>query len=90
MQFEDSPRPRPLLLVAAGALIDGAGRVLRGPDDVAAIVLVDRRFCDPAYDAHLPAWWREELVRCADPVPALEEFWRARSRTRAGLPSSDA
>jgi DNA excision repair protein ERCC-2 len=78
------------LLPGLARSVQAAGRVLRGPDDVAAIVLVDRRFCDPAYDAHLPAWWREERVACADPVPALEEFWRARSRTRAGLPSSDA
>jgi Rad3-related DNA helicase len=50
--------------------------VLRGPDDVAAIVLLDRRFAEPEYFDRLPAWWRAELVRTDDPVPLLEAFWR--------------
>jgi len=78
------------LLPGLARSAQAAGRVLRGPEDVAAIVLVDRRFSDPAHAAHLPGWWRDEVVRCADPVPALEEFWRARSRARGGLPSSGA
>jgi DNA excision repair protein ERCC-2 len=56
--------------------VQAGGRVLRGPDDVAAIVLLDRRFAEPEYFDRLPAWWRAELVRADDPVPLLEAFWR--------------
>jgi DNA excision repair protein ERCC-2 len=58
------------------------GRVLRGPDDVGAIVLLDRRFQEPEYFERLPAWWRDEIVFTSDPVPALEEFWRSAGRAR--------
>jgi DNA excision repair protein ERCC-2 len=78
------------LLPGLARSVQAAGRVLRGPDDVAAIVLVDRRFCEPQYRDRLPAWFREELVQTADPVPALEAFWRARSRAARVLPSSGA
>lgn len=78
------------LLPGLARAVQSAGRVLRGPDDVAAIVLVDRRFCEPAYRDRLPAWWREELVQTGDPVPALEAFWRDGGRAGGVLPSSDA
>ncbi|MGH2901522.1 MAG: helicase C-terminal domain-containing protein, partial [Solirubrobacteraceae bacterium] len=78
------------LLPGLARAVQSAGRVLRGPDDVAAIVLVDRRFGEPAYRDRLPAWWRDELIQTGDPVPALEAFWRAGGRVRAVLPSSDA
>ena len=76
------------LLPGLARAVQAAGRVLRGPDDVAAIVLVDRRFCEPLYRDRLPAWWREELVQAADPVPALEAFWRTGGRASGVLPSS--
>ena len=69
--------------------VQAGGRVLRGPDDVAAIVLLDRRFGEPEYFDRLPAWWRAELVRASDPVPALEAFWATRPQPR-GLSSSRA
>jgi len=78
------------LLPGLARAVQAAGRVLRGPDDVAAIVLVDRRFCEPRYRDRLPAWWREELVQTGDPVPALEAFWRTCGRTSGVLPSSGA
>lgn len=78
------------LLPGLARAVQAAGRVLRGPDDVAAIVLVDRRFCEPLYRDRLPAWWREELVQTADPVPALEAFWRGDGRASRVLPSSGA
>jgi DNA excision repair protein ERCC-2 len=56
--------------------VQAGGRVLRGPDDVGAIVLLDRRFAEPEYFDRLPAWWRDEIVFTSDPVPALEAFWR--------------
>jgi Rad3-related DNA helicase len=70
--------------------VQAAGRVLRGPDDVAAIVLLDRRFCEPQYPRRLPSWWREELLQTGDPLPALETFWRAGGRRARVLPSSGA
>ena len=78
------------LLPGLARAVQAAGRVLRGPDDVAAIVLVDRRFCEPLYRDRLPAWWREELVQTADPVPALEAFWASGGRAPRVLPSSPA
>src|SRR5262249_47182267 len=56
--------------------VQAGGRVLRGPDDVAAIVLLDRRFAEPEYFERLPAWWRQELVQSEDPARELAEFWR--------------
>jgi DNA excision repair protein ERCC-2 len=76
------------LLPGLARAVQAAGRVLRGPDDVAAIVLVDQRFCEPRYRDRLPVWWREELVQAADPVPALDAFWRTGGRARGLLPSS--
>ena len=78
------------LLPGLARAVQAAGRVLRGPDDVAAIVLLDRRFCEPRYRERLPSWWREELVQTGDPVPALEAFWRAGGRGPVVLPSSRA
>jgi DNA excision repair protein ERCC-2 len=62
--------------------VQAGGRVLRGPDDVGAIVLLDRRFSEPEYFDRLPAWWRDEIVFTSDPVPALEAFWRGGSGAR--------
>jgi DNA excision repair protein ERCC-2 len=76
------------LLPGLARAVQAAGRVLRGPDDVAAIVLVDRRFGEPLYRDRLPAWWREELVQTSDPVPALEAFWQRTGRRSGVLPSS--
>ena len=62
--------------------VQAGGRVLRGPDDVGAIVLLDRRFSEPEYFDRLPAWWRDEIIFTSDPVPALEAFWRGASGAR--------
>jgi len=62
--------------------VQAGGRVLRGPDDVGAIVLLDRRFAEPEYFDRLPAWWRDEIVFTSDPVPALEAFWRGAPAAR--------
>jgi DNA excision repair protein ERCC-2 len=77
------------LLPGLARAVQAAGRVLRGPDDVAAIVLVDRRFTEPVYRDRLPGFWRDELVQTADPVPVLEAFWRDAGRRAAVLQSSD-
>jgi DNA excision repair protein ERCC-2 len=66
------------LLPGLARAVQSAGRALRGPDDVAAIVLLDRRFAEPLYRERLPAWWREELAIVPDCAPALEAFWRGR------------
>ncbi|HTO52926.1 MAG TPA: ATP-dependent DNA helicase [Myxococcota bacterium] len=62
--------------------VQAGGRVLRGPDDVGAIVLLDRRFGEPDYFDRLPAWWRDEMVLTDDPARALEAFWQSGGRAR--------
>ena len=62
----------------------------RWADDVAAIVLVDRRFCEPRYRDRLPGWIRDDLVQASDPVPALEAFWRRCGQASGDSPSSGA
>jgi DNA excision repair protein ERCC-2 len=57
--------------------VQAGGRVLRGPDDVGAIVLVDRRFAEPEYFDRLPGWWRDEIVLTDDPARALTAFWQS-------------
>ena len=76
------------LLPGLARAVQAAGRPLRGPDDTAAIVLLDRRFAEPRYRDALPAWWREELVVVPDCGPALEAFWAGRGRVAGHLPSS--
>ena len=56
--------------------VQAGGRVLRGPDDVGAIVLLDRRFAEPEYFDRLPGWWRDEIVLSEDPARELAAFWR--------------
>jgi DNA excision repair protein ERCC-2 len=67
------------LFPGLGRAVQAAGRVLRGPEDRAAIVLLCRRFSEPMYRERLPAWWREELLDVSDPLPALRAFWEAGS-----------
>jgi DNA excision repair protein ERCC-2 len=62
--------------------VQAGGRVLRGPDDVGAIVLLDRRFGEPEYFERLPGWWRDEIVLSDDPARALEAFWQGVRRPR--------
>ncbi len=78
------------LLPGLARAVQSAGRVLRSADDVAAIVLVDRRFCEPRYRDRLPVWIRDELVQVSDPVPALEAFWQRSGRAPRVLPHSRA
>lgn len=78
------------LLPGLARAVQSAGRVLRSADDVAAIVLVDRRFCEPRYRDRLPGWIRDDLVQASDPVPALEAFWLRCGRASGDSPSSGA
>jgi Rad3-related DNA helicase len=78
------------LLPGLARAVQSAGRVLRSADDVAAIVLVDRRFCEPRYRDRLPGWIRDDLVQASDPVPALEAFWRRCGQASGNSPSSGA
>jgi DNA excision repair protein ERCC-2 len=64
------------LLPGLARAVQAGGRPLRSAADRAAIVLLCRRFSEPMYREHLPAWWRAELLEVSDPLPALRAFWR--------------
>jgi DNA excision repair protein ERCC-2 len=54
-------------------VVQAAGRVVRGPEDRGAVVLVDRRFRHREVAALLPAEWAPRVPE--DPVSALREFF---------------
>jgi DNA excision repair protein ERCC-2 len=58
--------------------IQAAGRVIRTPDDVGLIVLLDRRFTFPNYARCLPPDWYDESpgeLVSRDPARDVREFW---------------
>jgi DNA excision repair protein ERCC-2 len=56
-------------------VVQACGRVIRGPHDRGVIVLIGRRFCEPAYRDKLPADWVRDWQVADDPVPAVRAFW---------------
>ena len=54
-------------------VVQAAGRVIRTPDDIGAIVLVGRRFLLREYQAFFPPEW--SAVRSADPETDLSGLW---------------
>ena len=50
-----------------------AGRVLRTPEDRGVVVLIGRRFKQPAYKECLPAEWFPSVPRSLD--QELQHFW---------------
>jgi Rad3-related DNA helicase len=53
-----------------------AGRVIRSERDRGVVVLLERRFQQPAYARHLPAHWNPEYCNDADTLEqSLREFW---------------
>ena len=58
-----------------------AGRVIRGEQDRGVVVLLERRFAQPANAQYLPRWWRPQ--HCND-LPALQralhEFWQSQDQ----------
>ena len=54
-------------------VVQAAGRVIRTPDDIGAIVLVGRRFLLREYQAFFPPEWA--AVRSANPETDLSGLW---------------
>jgi len=80
-----------MLYPAMQRVVQAAGRVHRTASDDGVIVLLDRRFAQPAYASCFPPHWYDaapdELV-AADPVPVLERFWRRRGFSRELVPAT--
>jgi len=54
-------------------VVQAAGRVIRGPEDVGAIVLIGQRFVRNDYCAFFPDDWNPQ--RCTDVEVALDRMW---------------
>jgi Rad3-related DNA helicase len=53
-----------------------AGRVIRSEQDRGVVVLLDRRFRQPAYARHLPPHWSPQYCNNAQSLEqSLQEFW---------------
>ena len=65
-------------------VIQAAGRVIRTPEDRGVIVLLGRRFAEPAYAGCMPPEWYRydpgELVT-NDPLARLAAFWAGAGQT---------
>ena len=61
------------LVPGMNRVVQAAGRVVRGPAERGAVVLVGRRFGWRGYQELLPEEW--QASRSEDPVAALREFW---------------
>ncbi len=61
------------LVPGMGRVVQAAGRVVRGPEDRGAVVLVGRRFLQRDYAAFFPEDWAPE--RTTAPGEALAGFW---------------
>ncbi len=55
-------------------VVQAAGRVVRGPADRGAIILVDPRFTHREVQQYFPSHWDPEVVRCEDLGEALSRF----------------
>lgn len=65
------------LVPGLSKVVQAAGRVVRGPDDVGCVVLVGRRFGWRDYQAFFPAWWTP--TRSDTPGDDVAAFWQAQS-----------
>ncbi|MCB9730978.1 MAG: ATP-dependent DNA helicase [Deltaproteobacteria bacterium] len=61
------------LVPGMSRVIQAAGRLVRGPQDRGAVVLVGRRFGWSAYSAFFPSFW--ELRSEDHPAEAVRAFW---------------
>ena len=57
-------------------VVQAAGRVVRGPTDRGAVVLVCRRFQQHAYQAYFPPEWAPEAT--SEPAARLRQFFSHR------------
>jgi DNA excision repair protein ERCC-2 len=67
------------LVPGMNRVVQAAGRVVRGPKERGAVVLVGRRFGWRGYQELLPEEW--EARRSDDPVADLRDFWSSHPRT---------
>jgi len=56
-------------------VVQAAGRVIRGPQELGVIVLFGRRFAEPRYRELLPGYWQDEALEVEDPEPVVKSFW---------------
>lgn len=60
-------------------VLQAAGRLIRSPQDRGSLLLVDRRYRQPAYRAAFPPHWQTQTVRHPDQLrTALLDFWSGR------------
>ena len=65
-----------------------AGRVIRGEEDRGVVVLLERRFAQPAYAQYLPRWWQPQYCNDLGALQqALASFWESQKELSA-TPSS--
>jgi len=55
-------------LPAVNRSLQALGRVLRTPEDRGVLVLAEKRFLEKGVRRALPAWIKEEMVECTDPL----------------------
>lgn len=58
-------------------VVQMAGRLLRGPDDRGALLLVDERFAQRRYAQFFPDYWQPQVLNAAAVPGVLEKFWSA-------------
>ena len=56
-------------------VVQAAGRVARGPTDRGAVVMIDPRFTESAYQKYFPHHWRSRPVMSNAIGSALANFW---------------
>ncbi len=64
-------------------VVQAAGRVVRGPEDRGAVVLVCRRFQQHAFQAYFPPEWVPEAT--SRPADALQAFFSGHTRAQEGV-----
>jgi DNA excision repair protein ERCC-2 len=69
-----------MVIPAMNRVIQAAGRLIRGPDDYGALILMDRRFCQEPFLDLLPRhWFRDGSIQLlSDGMSELAEFWSFR------------
>lgn len=75
-----------MVIPGMNRVIQAAGRLIRGPDDYGALILVDRRFClEPFFDLLPRHWFRDgSIPLLSDGMTELAEFWDRGIRPHQG------
>ena len=56
-------------------VLQAAGRVIRGENDRGTLLLIDRRYRNPAYRNLLPRWWNPVNCTERNQTQAVKRFW---------------